>query len=238
MIYTFCLYRGSISPHRRIVKPPSHRMISFGRRPWPQDDINDRPNLALLAVSQGVRAEALCIYLGKNLVIVTENAFDRFDPWQGAERVNTDFEAYCFTAERVPYIRQLQVGFSRFEISGETRELINAESTFFLTLSGSMVLGTQVDEREWHHESRRSYLELLWRHKANILSSSDLKLEQLILDFEECYCPDRCCRMFVFISQVRDLLPWVRDSPELVQIKGAEDEVEETMIRTMLEDAP
>ncbi|KAI9879860.1 MAG: hypothetical protein M1830_006712 [Pleopsidium flavum] len=80
MIYTFALYRGSIEPHRRIIGPPSDALIALGYEGpsgWNGENKGNSLNLALLAVSRHVRDEALSVYLGKNLVVISDNAYNR-----------------------------------------------------------------------------------------------------------------------------------------------------------------
>ncbi len=182
------------------------------------------PNLALLAGSRHIRDEALSIYFGKNLVVITDNAYNR----RSRDRI---FEASFLTDERVRYIRRLQVGFSRFEMGGEDRGHANMGAARRLRLLGTFGDVTAEIRLQTYHDRRKVALERFWALKVDHLCSSGLALDEPIIDLGNCYCPDRCCRSDYAIRSIPGLQAIAGYSREKVDIVGAKDSKEEAWVR-------
>ena len=183
------------------------------------------PNLALLGVSHHVRKEGLAVYLGKNRVVITANAFNN-DPQDFAFRI------YFLTKERTPYIRHLQVGFSRFELAGRYREDCNEDATSGLEGQGEDRDLTDAERQSMYHWHRQRGLHKIWAEKIQTLNNPYLWLKELTVDFTDCYCPDRCCRDVDYAAALAEQLLLGLDlSLERVDIMGTKSSKERIEIR-------
>ncbi|KAI9740190.1 MAG: hypothetical protein M1834_004768 [Cirrosporium novae-zelandiae] len=217
MVYHLCLYRGSIHPHRTrkryVYDAPIVEMRddlddesnhsgdeSITTIPDSIEEVqsewydSDPVNLAVLGLDRATRAEALEVYLGKNLVVFgcTTYMCDNKDNYQ--------CHKFFMTDERLKYMKRLQLDYTYLELTTEDRHEIDVYSMNSLNFSEQGYLGHSEEERHRTlHKNRRAGLIHCVAVRIGCLfhytnQSLLCNLNQVVLNIATAFCPDLCCR--------------------------------------------
>ena len=151
--------------------------IKFGR--WPRSDFTkfttsmNKPTISLLGVNKQIRDEACPVFYSKNLLLL------EWDP--------EDPSSLSLWAEHKAHFRHIMIAFDSHRL---TSGLGCCMSPYFSSFNRNTR-----EDRELIAAHNRLVDDLLSRFEGKLSLVKDLKLESLILDMANCWCPQTCCRL-------------------------------------------
>ncbi|MCJ1249786.1 hypothetical protein MMC30_007012 [Trapelia coarctata] len=212
MIYSYALVVGNVYPYRKTQELKYSTSGNF----WPEIEIT-HPAVRLLSTCRLIRQEAEPLLYGQNTVNL---------PVRGlAKRF---FDSALHSHERRYWVKRVCVRFRSDDLEFEER----VEVLWPLTISILASLARRDTDdmlevvvwdfgSEVHDALKKRLYQSVWPRKIRPIIQH-LKLDSITLDFDECYCTDRCCELAGYATSA--FMPgFVHGMPKSVEINDPYD---------------
>jgi len=235
MIYELLLVKGKVfvpRPEREGCEDYYFECDSNGKirqryLDWQNYDDRRIHTALLRGVSKTMHEEAENIFWGPgNQFSFPAGRFAAPAGFSGDDSVNTPYPlppikdvSYAFDLRDYGYMPP-------FHIIGEAKEVLQNWSESLDAWEPVFEDMSQGERVMQLHDMRTSWLSELWERRCELISR--LCLKRLQIDFEECYCPDGCCRQVQYVCEM--LHGFENGFPTFVEVIGHKDKVEKKLI--------
>jgi len=215
MIYSHALIVGNVYPYRK-TELEEHTMCQH-RKMAPHHQAVAHPCVNILFTCRLIHQEAVSILYSQNIVNLPVSILtERF------------FKTALHNLERCSWVKSVHIGFLTDDLTEDQRtELLQpiiADTQKDLVRMSNELRVTVMDFGSTVHQVFNEHLRTCaWSRKVNPVLEN-LKLDMLILDFDDCTCVDRCCQMAAYA--LSSLKPgFAHEMPKEVTVLGFEFEM-------------